>query len=297
LSGALGTQLKWPDDNFGTSGAINLERIRLNQYVGFNVGTPAIAVDNGDFYNISFKQTLVRSTVSEPLFPRSGSRISVSLQLTPPYSLFRSNWNPDSISVNKRYQWVEYHKWRMDGEWYVNLANKLVLAFNAKIGILGYYDKKLKAPPFERFVLGGDGLNNQSFTVTGRDIFSLRGYEVEDVKAKTVDERRTIRTDAEDATIFNKFTMELRYPLSLNPSATIFGSIWAQGGNSWNSFKEYNPLSLKRSVGFGVRVFLPMFGLLGFDYGIGFDKPWLDPKSTSLKDYAKFSLILGFEPE
>lgn len=297
LSGALGTQLKWPDDNFGTSGAINLERIRLNQYVGFNVGTPAIAVDNGDFYNISFKQTLVRSTVSEPLFPRSGSRISVSLQLTPPYSLFRSNWNPDSVSVNKRYQWVEYHKWRMDGEWYVNLANKLVLAFNAKIGILGYYDKKLKAPPFERFVLGGDGLNNQSFTVTGRDIFSLRGYEVEDVKAKTVDERRTIRTDAEDATIFNKFTMELRYPLSLNPSATIFGSIWAQGGNSWNSFKEYNPLSLKRSVGVGVRVFLPMFGLLGFDYGIGFDKPWLDPKSTSLKDYAKFSLVLGFEPE
>ncbi|MBK8954553.1 MAG: outer membrane protein assembly factor BamA [Saprospiraceae bacterium] len=294
LSGALGTQLKWPDDNFAVSTGLNLERIRLDNYTGFRAGSAI--VNNGDFYNISLKTTFIRSTVSDPLFPRSGSRLSLSVQLTPPYSLFRSGWNPDSVSVSDRYRWVEYHKWRFDGDWYLNLAGKLVLAFNAKIGLLGYYNKDLKAPPFERFVVGGDGLNNQTFTVTGRDIFSLRGYEVEEVKAKTVDEYN-FKDLTEDATMFSKFTMELRYPLSLNPSATMYASLWAQGGNSWNSFREFNPFQLKRSVGAGIRIFLPMFGLLGFDYGIGFDKPWLDAKTTSWKDYAKFSIILGFEPE
>lgn len=297
-SSALGTQLIWPDDNFAVSTSVSLERIRLAQYLGFYAGSSAIR--NGDFYNISFKQTIVRSTVSDPLYPRSGSRLSLSLQLTPPYSLFRKDFNPEALSLSEKYRWVEYHKWRIDGEWYLNLVDKLVLSFSAKMGILGYYSKKLKAPPFERFVLGGDGLNNQSFTVTGRDIFSLRGYEVEDIKAKTVEERLLEDRglgNPEDATIFNKFTMELRYPLSLNPSATIFATLWAQGGNSWYSFKEYNPFQLKRSAGVGLRVFLPMFGLLGFDYGIGFDKPWLNPSTTTFKDYAKFSLILGFEPE
>ncbi|MBK9106843.1 MAG: outer membrane protein assembly factor BamA [Saprospiraceae bacterium] len=294
VSGALGTQLKKPDDNFAVSTGLNLERIRLDNYTGFRAGN--VIVNNGDFYNISLKTTFVRSTVSDPLFPRSGSRLSLSVQLTPPYSLFRSGWNPDSVSAGERFRWVEYHKWRFDGDWYLNLTGKLVLAFNAKIGLLGYYNKDLKAPPFERFVVGGDGLNNQTFTVTGRDIFSLRGYEVEEVKAKTVDEYN-FKDLTEDATLFSKFTMELRYPLSLNPSATMYASLWAQGGNSWNAFREFNPFQLKRSVGAGIRIFLPMFGLLGFDYGIGFDKPWLDAKTTSWKDYAKFSIILGFEPE
>jgi outer membrane protein insertion porin family len=298
MYGTIGSQLTWPDDNFAVSSSLNLERIRLRNYTGFYAsGDP---VKDGDFYNISVKTTFVRSTVSEPLFPRSGSRIALSIQLTPPYSLFRSGWNPDTLSNSEKYRWVEYHKWRVDGEWYINLTGKLVLAFNAKLGILGYYNNKIKTPPFERFVLGGDGLNNQSFTVTGRDIFSLRGYEVEDVKAKTVEDRILESRglgNPDDATIFNKYTMELRYPLSLNPSATMYASIWAQGGNSWTAFKEFNPFDLKRSFGVGLRVFLPMFGLLGFDYGIGYDKPWLDPKTTSWKDYAKFSLVLGFEPE
>lgn len=294
FSGSLGTQLKWPDDNFAVSSGLNLERIRLEKYEGFRAGN--VLVDNGDYYNISLKTTFLRSTISDPLFPRSGSRLSLSLQLTPPYSLFRSNWNPDSVSVEDRYRWVEYHKWRFDGDWYLNLTGKLVLAFNAKLGLLGYYNKDLKAPPFERFVIGGDGLNNQSFTVTGRDVFALRGYEVEEVKAKSVDEYN-FKDLTEDATMFSKFTMELRYPLSLNPSATMYASLWAQGGNSWNAFREFNPFSLKRSVGAGIRIFLPMFGLLGFDYGFGIDKPWIDSKKSSWKDYAKFSIILGFEPE
>lgn len=294
VSGSLGTQLKWPDDNFAVSSGLNLEHIRLENYEGFRAGN--VVVDNGDYYNISLKTTFLRSTVSDPLFPRSGSRLSLSIQLTPPYSLFRSNWNPDSVGAEDRYRWVEYHKWRFDGDWYLNLTGKLVLAFNAKMGLLGYYNKDLKAPPFERFVLGGDGLNNQSFTVTGRDVFSLRGYEVDEVKAKSLEEYN-FKDLTEDATIFSKFTMELRYPLSLNPSATMYASLWAQGGNSWNAFREFNPFQLKRSVGAGIRIFLPMFGLLGFDYGFGIDKPWIDPKTSSWKDYAKFSIILGFEPE
>jgi outer membrane protein insertion porin family len=296
FTGGLGTQLVWPDDNFATNTSLNLERIRLDNYTGFydNGGS---AVRQGDFYNISLRQTFARSTVSEPLYPRSGSRISLTLSLTPPYSLFKgSDWNPDSLNVQDKYRWVEYHKWRFDGEWYYNLVGKLVLGFNAKMGLIGYYNKQLGAPPFERFDVGGNGLNNQSFTVTGRDIISMRAYEIRDIKAKNASDYYAPNNDA-SSTIFNKFTLDLRYPLSLNPSATIFATVWAQGGNAWYSFKEYNPLDLKRSVGVGVRVFLPMFGLLGFDYGWGFDKPWLKATHAPIKQYANFSFILGFEPD
>ncbi|MEO6190879.1 MAG: outer membrane protein assembly factor BamA [Saprospiraceae bacterium] len=291
LSSALGSQLQWPDDNFSRTTSLNLERLRLVDYLGFNANN--IPVRDGDFYNISVKHTIARSTVNEPLFPRSGSRLSLSCQLTLPYSLFRKNYDPTTLTVGEKYRWVEYHKWRFDGEWYFNLVNKLVFAFNTKIGILGYYNKKLGASPFERFRIGGDGLNNQSFAIAGRDILSLRGYNEDEVQRKTSEPL----THTEDGTVFNKFTAELRYPLSLNPSATIFMTTFFQAGNQWNSFKEYNPFLLKRSVGVGLRVFLPMFGLLGFDYGFGLDKPWLTEANEPAKSYGRFSLILGFEPD
>ncbi|MEP7195053.1 MAG: outer membrane protein assembly factor BamA [Saprospiraceae bacterium] len=292
LSSALGSQLQWPDDNFSRTTALNIERIRLINYVGFSANnTP---VRNGDFYNISLKHTIARSTVNEPLFPRSGSRISLSCQLTLPYSLFIKNYTPSELSTEERYRWIEYHKWRFDGDWYFNLVSKLVFAFNAKIGILGYYNSKLGAAPFERFRVGGDGLNNQSFAIAGRDILALRGYTEEDVQRRT---SQPLSGGTQDGTVFNKFTAELRYPLSLNPSATIFMATFFQAGNQWNSFKEFNPFLLKRSVGLGVRVFLPMFGLLGFDYGYGLDKPWLTETNAPLKSYGRFSLILGFEPD
>lgn len=294
FSGGLGSQLTKPDDNFISSTALNLERIRLTDYYGFR--TDNETVSNGDFYNISLKQTIARTTVSDPLFPRSGSRISLSGQFTLPYSLFRKNWDPATLSSQDKFRWVEYHKWRFDGEWYFNLISKLVFSFNAKMGLIGYYNKKLGVPPFERVQVGGDGLNNQSFTITGRDIISLRGYEVAAVKARNPEEYRA-GVDRGDATIFNKFTAELRYPLSLNPSASIYVLGFLQGANGWYSFKEYNPFDLKRSVGVGARVFLPMFGLLGFDYGFGIDQPWLKEQNAGWKSYGKFSLILGFEPE
>ncbi|NOT37552.1 MAG: outer membrane protein assembly factor BamA [Saprospiraceae bacterium] len=292
ISSALGSQLQWPDDNFSRVTALNLERIRLKNYPGFNANNQN--VNNGEYYNISLRHTIARSTINDPLFPRSGSRISLSCQLTPPYSIFRKNYNPDSVSVEERYKLVEYHKWRFDGEFYFNLVNKLVLSFNSKMGFVGYYNKKLGASPFERFRIGGDGLSNQNIGLAGRDILALRGYEDVDVQRKTID---PFPGPVQDGTIFNKFTIELRYPLSLNPSATIYATTFFQAGNQWTSFKEYNPFLLKRSAGVGLRVFLPMFGLLGFDYGFGIDKPWLVQDDAPLKSYGRFSLILGFEPD
>ena len=140
-----------------------------------------------------------------------------------------------------------------------------------------------------------------SVGVTGRDLIALRGYEVEDVKARNTSERQDPSQEAVnargDGTLFSKYTMELRYPVSLNPSSTIYAHAFLQGGNMWYSLKEFNPFDVKRSAGVGVRVFLPMFGMLGFDYGIGFDKPWLDPTINSFTDYGRFSVILGFEPD
>ena len=147
---------------------------------------------------------------------------------------------------------------------------------------MGYYNESIGLTPFERFELGGDGLSNQNVGITGKDIISLRGYDTNDL----------IQNNRGGATIFDKFTLELRYPLSLNPTSTIYMHTFLQGGNSWGNFDEFNPFDIKRSVGGGLRVFLPMFGLLGFDYGFGIDK-----QLTGQKGYGKFSIILGFEPD
>ena len=189
--------------------------------------------------------------------------------------------------VEERFRWLEYHKWRFDAEWYTPIAGKLVLKAQAKIGILGFYSRDIGTSPFERFQLGGDGINNQQFGFAGVDIISLRGYEVEDLPAN-IDQ-----TGVQSATpAFDKFTLELRYPLSLNPSSSIYVLAFAQGGNAWRSLRDFNPFDLRRSVGMGLRVFLPMFGTLGFDYGIGFDKD-----GNNLSDLGDFNIILGFEPE
>ncbi|MBK8698943.1 MAG: BamA/TamA family outer membrane protein [Saprospiraceae bacterium] len=314
----IGTQLKWPDDFFSSSTTLNIETIGLERYFNSSFFVGNSSISDGNFKNFSIKHTLSRSSINDPLFPRSGSRISLSVQATLPYSLFRKTpvYNPtpadiekivqDLIEENgpavpptdseiatkvegvknaKRYEWLEYHKWLFTSEWYFNIVDKLVFTANAKFGILGYYDKVLKAPPVERFEIGGDGLSNQnSSQLTGRSILALRGYETTDLP-----------NNVEGGTIFNKFTLELRYPVSLNPNSTIYLTTFLQGGNSWTRFRDYNPFDVKRSAGMGLRVFLPMFGLLGFDYGFGFDKN-LDPGST-WKDYGKFSVIIGFEPE
>lgn len=320
----LGRQLKWPDDFFSSSTTLNIENIELDNYQTGNIGVvedgKLFRITNGSFKNFSINQTFVRSSVSDPLFPRSGSTISLTMQFTPPYSIFRKKTDFINVSDEKiaeitrglteeygpadpptdaeiesavqsyrlanKFRWLEYHKWKFNSEFYFNLFDKLVLKAQAKIGVLGYYNKDVGAPPFERFLLGGDGLSNQNNFITGQDIISLRGY--------TADTDFPIN-DRGGATIYDKFTLELRYPISLNPSSTIFVTSFVQGGNSWGRFRDFNPFDVKRSAGMGLRVFLPMFGLLGFDYGFGFDK--VVPADATWKDYGRFSVVIGFEPE
>ncbi|MEL7120472.1 MAG: POTRA domain-containing protein, partial [Bacteroidota bacterium] len=284
---SLGTRLKWPDDNFVSSTAINLQTLSLNNWQqGLFRADDGTVVAEGDYNNFSIKQTIARSTVSDPIFPKSGSSISLSVQLTPPYSLFNNRDYADE-PVTERFRWLEYHKWRFDAEWYTTITGKLVLKAQAKIGILGSYNREIGTSPFERFQLGGDGINNQQFGFNGVDIISLRGYEVNDLPANVDQNGVNVATP-----VFDKFTLEVRYPLTLAPSSSIYVLAFVQGGNAWRNLSDFNPFDLQRSAGIGVRVFLPMFGTLGFDYGLGFDKP-----GDSFSDWGDFNIVLGFEPE
>lgn len=307
----IGTQLKWPDDYFSYFATANIENIQLDNYSNGGFG-----IKSGSFNNFSIKQVLTRSSVNEPIFPRSGSKISLTVQLTPYYFARKGEYykigdekanelvreeNLRRGFANKmnevetqqfindaqdaiKFKYLEYHKWRLDAEWYFNLVDKLVLMTQAKVGLLGYYRKNIGVSPFERFELGGDGLNNQSVGIQGRDIISGRGYDSNEFPANANG----------GATIFNKYTVELRYPISTNPNSTIFVTAFAQGLNAYSGFRNYNPFELKRSAGMGLRVFLPMFGLMGFDYGIGFDK---NIDSKKFTDYGEFNIVLGFEPD
>lgn len=282
----LGSRLRWPDDNFVTNTTLNIENIRLtNYFTGDFTDMNGNSIGNGDFNNFSITQTIARTTISEPIFPTGGSKVSLTLQITPPYSLLGRDFDVDD--PQNLYKFIEYHKWRFDADWYAPITGKLVLRAAAKMGYLGFYNKKIGAPPFERFEVGGDGLSNQQVGIFGKDIIAMRGYEVEDIPASR----------GGGATVFNKFTVELRYPLSTNPNSTIFVMGFMEGGNAWSSFQEYNPFDLKRSVGIGMRVFLPMFGLLGFDYGYGFDNDRLLNAGARWSEFGNFNIVLGFEPD
>ncbi|MCK6694030.1 MAG: outer membrane protein assembly factor BamA [Thermoanaerobaculia bacterium] len=282
----FGTRLKWPDDNFIFRADVDIQTLRLNNWSGFRDDQNRL-VTQGIYHNYNVGLTLARNSINDPIFPKTGSLVSLKVQATPPYSWFRDNKFYESGDVQNIYKYVEYVKWRLDAEWYTTLVGKLVLKSSAKIGILDQWSSKTGLSPFERFELGGDGLNNQTFGLNGRDIISLRGYEVSDIMAPFPG----------GAGVFNKYTVELRYPISLNPSSTIFVTAFAQGGNAWQSAKDFNPFDLRRSAGLGLRVFLPMFGTLGFDYGFGFDKPALIGRTRKWTDYAKFNIVLGFEPD
>ena len=289
----LGTRLKWPDDYFVSNSTVSLQRLRLvNWGNGGFITEDGENITDGFFYNLSLNQTFTRSSVDEPIYPRSGSSFSLSAQLTLPYSLF-SNKDYSALSPNEKFKWLEYHKWRFNFEWYTPLTTdkKLVLKVDGKIGMIGSYNDDIGLSPFEQFQLGGDGFSQQTGSFyTGTDVISLRGYDVGDLDAN-------IRNGGiVPAPVFDKFNVELRYPFSLNPSATIYVLAFAAGGNSWKRFREFNPFDVKRSVGMGLRVFLPMFGTLGFDYGLGFDKPDSGIGSP-FERFGRFNIILGFEPE
>jgi outer membrane protein insertion porin family len=290
---SFGRQLSWPDDYFSLSMGVNYTRYTLKNYAIDPFNLPNF--DNGIVNNLNLRIALQRTSVDQPLFPRTGSTFMLSGQLTPPYSLF----DPNFATKQNPYELLEYHKWRFNGEWYVPLGKpagedrnkQFVLKFAAKYGFLGRYNQDLTVSPFERFQVGDAGLSNQ-FALLGYDIIAQRGYPVyESSNPKINPDQQSSR---QKFTIFNKYAVEVRYPLSLAASSTIYALGFFEAANGWYSMKEYNPFKLRRSVGVGMRFFLPMFGLLGFDYGIGLDR--LDG-TNSLKDAARFTFMLGFEPE
>lgn len=297
ISVSLGKQLKWPDDFFSLVYSVNLTRYSLFNYPGFFRLTNGTDLSNGVSTSVSFKIGLQRSSVYDPTFPRSGSNILASVQFTPPYSAF----NPNIVNQKNPYKNPEYHKWRFTAEWFVpigrgtgeNKDHQFVLKMAAKYGFMGRYNKKLDFSPFERFQIGGDGLTN-SYGLLGYDIISLRGYPVFQYSDPSINNPN--QTSATQLfTIFNKYTLELRYPLVTNPSSTIYATTFFDAANGWYNFKDYNPFRLRRSVGVGMRFFLPMFGLLGFDYGVGLDR--LQPGANRFKNATKFTFMLGYEPE
>ncbi|MBB4080159.1 outer membrane protein insertion porin family [Lewinella aquimaris] len=292
---SLGTRLRWPDDNFVFRTGLNLQTLTLDNWGELFTTDQNERVTTGNYNNFSFQFSLSRNTATDPIFPRQGSNIELSIQATPPYRSLGIRNNPENLeTVEERFRYVEYHKWRMNAEWYTPLAGKLILKTQAKIGYLGAYDDAVGVSPFERFQLGGDGVNNQQFAFAGVDIISLRGYEIEDLTNNFVYDAASGGNRKIATPIFSKYTVELRYPLSLNPSSTIFVLAFAQGGNAWRTARDFNPFDLKRSVGLGARVFLPMFGTLGFDWGYGFDK---DKEFSENNKMSTFNIILGFEPE
>ncbi len=289
----LSRQLKWPDDYFSLSTSVSFTQYHLVNYYISPVTLPGF--NNGFSNNFNFKVALQRSSINQPLFPSTGSNFLLSLQLTPPYSLINNSF----VEASNPYKWIEYHKWRFNGEWYVPLTkphgedrNKmLVLKVAAKYGFLGRYNPALQISPFERFQVGDAGLSNQ-YALIGYDIIAHRGYPVYNSSNVKVNPDQS--STNQYFTIFNKYTLELRYPLSLNPSSTIYALTFFEAANGWYNIKTYNPFELRRSVGVGMRFFLPMFGLLGFDYGLGLDRY---SSGSSLKDISRFTFMLGFEPE
>ena len=258
ISGAslgLGRRLSWPDDYFTLYNDISYQRYKLEDWQGL------FLFSNGKSNNFSFKTNFGRSSVDQPIYPRQGSTFTVGLQITPPYSLL-NNRDYTTVSEEDKYKWIEYHKWTFKSDYYTSLAGNLVLYTRAHFGYLGFYNKDIGPSPFEGFDLGGDGLTG--YNLYGRETIAQRGYENGSL-TPLVDGKKS-------GNVYTKYTVELRYPFTLNPSATVFGLVFLEGGNAWYKIEDFNPFLFKRSAGVGLRAFLPMFGLLGVDWGYGFDE-------------------------
>ena len=256
---SLGKRLTWPDDFFTLLQSVSLQWYKLKNYTSvFSFGT-----GTGIYNNFAYIVTLARNSIDAPIFPRSGSEISLTMELTPPYSWF-NNTNYELLSDTEKYKWVEYHKWYFKAYLYKKIVGNLVVALKFRYGFLGAYNKTIGITPFERYYLGGDGLSGYN-NMDGREIIGFRGYANESLTPQYYKDHN------QGATIYSRNTLELRYPVSLNPSATIYALAFLETGNSWSDFDSFNPFSLYRATGIGVRVFLPMFGLLGLDWGYGID--------------------------
>ncbi len=272
IAAGLGKRLSWPDPNFTLYIEAQYRRYALKNWDYF-------IMSNGSANDISLKVSFGRSTIDQPIYPRSGSEFSATLSLTPPYSAWDGiDYSDETLSEQTRYKWIEYHRWQFKGRWFQALTrnDKLVLMAAAEMGFLGHYNKN-KVSPFERFEVGGDGMSG--YTIYGVDIIGLRGYE--DGALDPVNGNYSVA--------YNKYTMELRYPIILKPSSQVFALAFLEGGSGFNSWREFSPFKIKRSAGVGVRLYLPIVGLLGIDWGYGFDAPMNDSKPSG----SQFHFTMG----
>ena len=274
IAASLGSRLKWPDNYFVLYHELSWQTYNLHNW-RYN-----FLFDTGKSNNISYKITLARNSTDQAVYPREGSDFLVSLQLTPPYSLFRDK-NTDYINMTDqdRYRWIEYHKWTFKGSLFVRLVGDLVLMTRAQFGYLGYYNRNLGYSPFEGYQVGGDGMSG--YNTYGSEIISLRGYS--NYSLTPMNDRGIYVGH-----VYDKFTIELRYPVVLQPQSTIFVLAFLEGGNCWEHIQDFNPFEIKRSAGVGVRIMLPMIGLLGVDWGWGFD-PVLDQERGG----SNFHFVIG----
>lgn len=285
LSVGWGKRLKWPDDYFTLSAELSYQRYILKDWQYF-------PVTNGKCNNISLNLTLARSSIDNPLFPRQGSEFSLSAQITPPYSLFdgrdykgyyTSTGAITQDNRNKLYNWVEYHKWKFKAKTYTALMDYqahpkcLVLMSRVEFGLLGHYNKYKKSP-FETFDVGGDGMTGYSSYAT--ESIALRGYE-----------NSSLTPYGREGYAYTRLGIELRYPLMLETSTNIYVLGFLEAGNAWNDINKFNPFDLKRSAGVGVRIFLPMIGMMGIDWAYGFDKVF----GSSSAGGSNFHFVLGQE--
>jgi outer membrane protein insertion porin family len=264
----LGRRLEWPDNYFTLTNSLTYQQYHLEHYVGGGLG-----FTDGNANSFTFNTTLARRSTNEIMYPSQGSEITISATLTPPYSLFR-NLDYTTASAADRYRWFEYHKWMFDARYYVPLDNKKKLVLESRIhfGFLGQYSIAAGIGPFERFYLGGDGLAGGfgSFLL-GQEIIGLRGYENHKVTPPGYDGLTANQSSVTGGIAYNKFSLELRYPVTTGNAATIYGLIFTEAGNNWDNYEDFNPFTLYKSAGFGARIFMPAFGLIGLNWGYGFD--------------------------
>lgn len=262
----LSKRITWPDDYFSISNSLQFQNYQFNQF-GTSFG---LSYATGNSKSVILNTTVARNNVDNTIYPRQGSNIMLSMNLTPPYASLNNNLNEESIDQEK-YKWLEYHKWMFDASFYTPVlgSNKWVASARAHMGFLGSYGTKVGIIPLERFVMGGDGMNFNNFAL-GQEIVGLRGYENQAITPGR-ESRGTANPDPYGGVVYNKYVMELRFLVSPNPSATIFLLTFAEAGNNWGDYKDFNPYDLKKSAGFGARIFMPAFGLLGIDWGYGFD--------------------------
>jgi outer membrane protein insertion porin family len=294
ISAGLGKRLKWPDDYFTMSNTISYTQYNFDNFT--SSGNNEIGFNTGTARNLKYNLTIARNSVDSPMFPRTGSSLSLSVDLTPPYSLFRDptyyeDAEGQEASPEKLYGWVEYHKWMFDASYYQKLFGDLVFSARAHLGFIGTYSDYAPTGPFDRFQMGGSGLSGANNWIVGYDLIALRGYEDNQVTPPGYGAFLPPETFGLNGGVaYDKFVFELRYPLTMSQASTIFVLGFAEAGNNFHTLKDFDPFDNYRSIGFGARIFMPAFGLLGIDWGYGFDTL---PGRTTKPSGGQFHFSIG----